>query len=224
MNDVSKFCDVYKRLAIVKDPRYEQAKIVTNSKGANMLNLFRKKVQEETVEVDNSAELEIEGVRVPISKAIEAYNALNAKANAMKDDDVVKVNGKDVSIKELKNAYMSECKRKNAQEKGEKAGDQEEAIEKEKEEGKERDASKSKKNAKEDEEKEDKKDAENEADEDDKKDKEAKNSADEKGKHLKEFEKVAEMRNNDPQFPIVNTMTDRLALGKSRYGKVKEAA
>src|SRR5260221_2164979 len=31
---------VYTHLAIVKDPRYEQAKIVTNSKGANMLNLF----------------------------------------------------------------------------------------------------------------------------------------------------------------------------------------
>jgi len=222
----------YTHLAIVRDPRYEKAIIVTNSKGGNsMFSLFRKKDQEEKAEVRADDELEIEGERVPLAKAIEAYNALNG----MKDEDTIRVNGKNVSIKELKNAYMAECKRKNAQEKGEKAGDQEEAEEKEKEEGKKRDKGEAANAEDEEKEEKEKKNRKNDVEEEsveedtkrrDKVDKEAKNSADdkkaeEKGKYAKEFAEVAEMRNNEPSLPTINTMSERLALGKARYGGVK---
>lgn len=218
---------VYTHLAIVRDPRYEQAKIVVNSKGGTMFNLFRKKTQEETVELDGATEIEIDGERVPLSKMVDAHNALNAQKNAIKDDAVLVVNGKEVSIKELKDAYVANKKAKNEKEhdhdkeencgkgcpayssknsegeKGEKAGDQDKAVKKEKEEGK-------------------KEDKENAKDEDEKDDKKAENSTKEKGAHLQEFAETMEMRNTDPLAPRINTMSERLAAGHLRYGGVKK--
>lgn len=210
---------VYTHLAIVKDPRYEGAKIVTNSKGGNsMLNLlkiFKKETVENSVEVNPAeAYLEVDGEKVTIENAIKIVKAENAKAKAangaMKDDDMIEIDGKPYSGKDIRNAI------KNAQEKGEKAGDQDEDVEKEKKQGKK-----------------DSEEAKNalcsKHDEADcaKCSKEAKNALEpkeEKGKHLNEFREVAEVRNNEPGLPSINTMTERLAAGKARYGKTKEVA
>lgn len=218
----------YTHLAIVKDPRYEGAHIVHNSKGGsamkNLLKLFTRETVENSVEVDGTtAFLEVDGEKVSIENAVSIIKAENAKAKSvgMKDDDVVEIDGKKYSGADLKAAVLNAKAKKNAQEKGEKAGDQEDAEEDEKKEGEKRDKGEAK-NAVACE-AHDKKDCE-----DCMGGREAKNSLekkDEKGKHLEEFKETAEMRNNEPATPNISTQVERLKAGNERYGKMtKEVA
>lgn len=216
---------VYTHLAIVQDPRYEQARIVLNSQGGmTMFKLFRKKTEEEAVDVNGSDVLEINGEKVSVANALAEYKKATAKPKTanLKDEDLLEIDGQKVSFKDVKNAILNARKKmENAKhdhedgvdcakgcpaynsegEKGEKAGDQDEAVRKEKEEGKKEDRDNSKD------------DVEIE------KDGKAENSV-EKGKSLREFREVAEMRNTEPLAPVINTQSDRLKLGKARYGKI----
>lgn len=216
---------VYTHLAIVKDPRYEQAKIVMNSKGEkSMFKLFGRKTVENEQEVDGKTTfMEIDGNKVPLAELVASHEALNSRSVNLTDDSVIVVNGKEVTGKELKKAYLAQNKKtaKNKEE-GMETGDQKEAEEAEEKEGKKLDKGEKKNDIEEESVEEDTKKR-------DKTDKEAKNSLEEReepGKHAREFAQVAEMRNNDPAMPSINTMADRLALGKNRYGKdrSKEAA
>lgn len=213
----------YTHLAVVKDPRYEGAKIVWNSTGAKPMNpllkFFRR--SEEVAELDPAATfLEIDGEKVSVENAVKIVRAQNKSAanGAMKDDDVLEIDGKKYSGLDIKNAVANAKKAKNSEgEKGEKAGDQEEAVEEEKESGKKRDKGEAKNAVM--------------CEAHDKKDCEeclggVKNSLKgpeaEKGKHLGEFREVAEMRNNQPGTPSISTMQDRLKAGMESYGKVKK--
>lgn len=208
----------YTHLAIVKDPRYEGARIVWNALGAKAMNIFKLFKKSEEVADVNGAEtfLEVDGEKISIENAVKLIKAENAKASngAMKDDDVIEIDGKKMSGKDIKNAVRNARKAMNKGEDGEKAGDQEEDIEKEKEEGKKRDKGEAKndisdKAQDEDTARRDKIDARNSLGDE----------PEEKGKHIEEFKKAAEMRNNQPGMPTISTQVDRIKLGSERYGK-----
>jgi hypothetical protein len=121
----------FKHLAVVSGPRYEGATLM-NSTGGNkpMMKLFQflKKGTEEvknSVEVDARTAVEIEGKEVPLQNAIDAWKekeaaAAKAKAEAdalalknakvLTDADVVTIDGKQVSVIDLKNALADKVK------------------------------------------------------------------------------------------------------------------
>jgi hypothetical protein len=212
----------YTHLAIVKDPRYEGANIVWNSVGGdkhmNLFKIFRK--SEEVAEVDGAKSfIEVDGEQVSVENAVKLIKAENAKAKngAMADDDIVKIDGKDYSGKDIKNAIRNAKKKaKNSDgEEGEKAGDQEDSEKDEKKEGEKRDKGEAKndieeKAVEEDEAKRDKAEAKNAVEKE------------EKGKHIKTFREVMEMRNNQPGVPTITTQQERVALGNQMYGKTTQ--
>lgn len=213
----------YTHLAIVKDPRYEGARIVWNSTGGKSMNLFKLFRKSDEVAEVNAAEtfLEVDGDKVSVENAVKIIRAENAKAKAMcgamKDDDVLEIDGKKWTGKEIKNAIANAKKTKNSEgEKGEKAGDQEESVEEEETEGKKREAKndvREEESVEEDTARRDKIDARNSLE-----------KGEEKGKHLKEFKETVEMRNNQPGVPTISTQQERLKAGFERYGKIKTEA
>lgn len=214
----------YTHLAIVKDPRYESARIVWNSTGAKPMNLFKIfRSAEEVAEVEGAKTfLDVDGEKVSVENAVKLIQAENAKMKngAMKDDDVLEIDGKRYTGKDIRNAIINakKAKAKNAEEKGEKAGDQDEEVDEEKEEGKKRDKGEAKndieeKSVEEDTAKRDRIDARNSV------------KDEKKGEHLESFKETAEMRNNQPGMPSITTQQDRLKMGNERYGKItKEVA
>lgn len=242
----------YTHLAIVRDPRYEGARIVLNSKGGTgMFGIFSKKKEE----VDPKTTFIQVGEKEMTLE--EVVNALTPpKKRMLGDDEIVVVNGKEYTGSELRQV-LNKKKAKNEKkehdhdeeencgegcpaynsegEKGEKAGDQEDAKKKEKEQGR-----KEAKNAlkaaqalglpKEQELAVVNSLAEKHADfpevfEEALNELEAPDPDKKKepGRHMTEFARTAEMRNNEPGTPTISTMQDRIALGNSRYGSKKEA-
>lgn len=107
----------YTHIAVVPVPRYEGARIeLLNSNGGktmSFLSLFRKDKPEEKIEIDMATELTLEnGSKVSLEALTNSYKAEEAKKlelqnKALEDDRIVEVNGKKVTIKELKNAHLA---------------------------------------------------------------------------------------------------------------------
>ena len=123
----------YKHLAVVSGPRYEGAAVqLMNSTGGStpMTKLFQwlKKGDTEVknaVDVDARTAIEIDGAEVPLANAITAWKeseAAKAKAKAdadalalknakvLTDADSVTIDGKTVSVAELRNAMAAKVK------------------------------------------------------------------------------------------------------------------
>lgn len=185
----------YTHLALVDNPRYEEAMVLTpedfkqykeekraklkeleNSKnqkgeGKTMFKLFRKAemtnsddLSKVMVELSNGSAVSIGEMVNSVEEKIKAEEEKkSAKKNALSDvlEGVVKVNGEEMTVKDLVKEYESKCNKCNEDEDEEKKdeGDEEKAEEKKSKKNK-----KAKRNADEDkkEETEEKKDAEDE--------------------------------------------------------------
>lgn len=126
----------YTHLAIVKNPRYNGAVILTNSKGGSMsLKAWLKRMtgqKENAIDAAGSM-VDVDGVRVPLQELIDTYKAEQAEiaAKAAADaqagagtppaeeqlsvDTTVPVDDKDVKISDMINSYRAKAK-KNAAE------------------------------------------------------------------------------------------------------------
>jgi hypothetical protein len=112
----------YVHMAIVPNPRYEQARVIWNSKGEEMAKLFFKNKKtvkneappapepEEEEEVIENADgyVEIDGKQVPLEELIKVYQAERAEESTMLNaDDEVEVKGKRVKVGDMINAYKN---------------------------------------------------------------------------------------------------------------------
>jgi hypothetical protein len=223
---------VYTHLAIVSNPRYEGARIIYNAQGGHMKLMFWKKQDE----VKNASEVELENAavavgdeEVPISKMIQLWNseeakkkseaAKAAKAAMLNDDDTLLVDGKRVTVGELKSFYLANAdddsddekekkrKAKEAADKKENADDDSDEEKEKKRKAKE--AADKKENADDDDKK--KKDA----DEAEAKEKERKNAA-----HFEELRNAARTRPETFEAPKIMTPDQKVAEGYKRYGPI----
>ncbi len=205
----------YTHLAIVPDPRYEGACILTpdefksyqaaqrerltelqNSKSEGKRTMkFWKNKKEEVATVDEDTMVELQnGKSASLKEMIDAVEA-KEKSDEIKNagDQKVMVNGKEMTVTELTNAY---CALKNASEEEEKKNAEADADEEAEEMT----------NSDEDEEKKNESDDEGEK----------KNSADEKKDHFKELTNAH--LNAKPEVTTIETSMDKLARGKLVYG------
>jgi len=149
--------DEITHLAIVENPRYEDAIILKNSIKTKMKNIFKfsskKEVKENSAEVKemdlDSAAFEIDGVEVPVASLMSAYkNAKDeeekkeAKVNA---DDEFEVDGEMVKVSEMVKAFKA--KKNTEDEEKKNAEDEEEKKKKENEEKEEEKKKEAKKNS-----------------------------------------------------------------------------
>lgn len=218
---------IFKHLAIVHNPRYEEAKILTPEqfnlyqkekkdklsmlqnakKDKKMFNLF-KNTREEVNQIDEDTMLDLgNGKSLPIKEMINAVVAAETaqknKQNAL--EAKVKVGDEEIPVSELVAKYNAMCK--NAKKKGKKnEGDDD-------------------KDAKDDD------DMENEEDED-KKDKEkdkenalenAKKAAEEAAEKIENYKKLMNASNESMSLagPKIESTADKLDRGMSRYGSGK---
>lgn len=117
----------YHHLAVVESPRYQDAKIFQNSKSGGImkfkLNLGKKKIlqnqvpeekpEEEEMEMNADATIEVDGESIPVSELVENYKAKkNAeteedKGTVMNMEDTIDVDGEEVSMKDLYDSYKA---------------------------------------------------------------------------------------------------------------------
>lgn len=208
----------FTHLAIVPDPRYEDATIMSpeefkgyqeskrahlaelqnslRSKGPSMFKLF-KTTREQVSTVDGEVEIELQnGKQVSIAEMIKTVEDA-AKAVPQ----VVMVNGKEMPLADLVSAYENASKPK----KNEKDEDEKDAKE----------------NADEDDEKDEKKNRKgkskkNSDDEDD--DGEKENAKAEGQKHFDELRNASKNATAAPP-QIIDTSANQIARGKARYGR-----
>jgi Uncharacterized protein conserved in bacteria (DUF2213) len=113
---------VYTHLALVKNPRYENARIRANSSGNGGLKMaweiFKKKkpevlrvnsVKERVNEADGAPKLNVDGEAVSLNDLVAKHNAMRKHADDhvlnAEDDDEVEVNGVKYNVGELRNAH-----------------------------------------------------------------------------------------------------------------------
>ncbi len=109
---------VYNHLAIVANPRYERARIaVCNStEGENMkLFFWQKDKKEMRNSIDETATIEIDGVRVPLKDAVTKVQAAPAPKveNDLKDDTEIEVDGVSMTVADFKAKYRNAVKAEN---------------------------------------------------------------------------------------------------------------
>jgi len=197
--------DEVTHLAIVENPRYEDAIILKNSIKNKVMNIFKftskKEKKENSVkELDlETAAFEIDGSEVPVSELMTAYknskeeekeNECEEKAKINADDEL-EVDGKMVKVSEMVKAYKSSKK-----------NEEDEA----------------KKNAEDEEEK--KKEKENAEEEEKKKDEEKKKEAKKNSVDAEEITKAKAKYENGESIKEVEVVLndDRFALGRAIYG------
>ncbi len=214
----------YTHMAIVPNPRYEKSAIeICNSKGGKMAIIdkvkafFNFKGEKKTLDLDQKTEVVVgsDGSKATLETLINSYKAEQAakeKAeleNAVKtlaDDAIVTVDGKEVTIKDLKAAHAAALERKNSAEK--------EEAEKKAEEEK-RNAEEAEKAAKEKEEAE-KADAE----------KRNAETAEKEAKEKEEAEKAAEEKRNADAKAAEKAAEEKrnAAAGQKHFDEMKAAA
>ena len=144
----------YTHLAVVRNPRYEGARIILNSKGGRTMKLlFWQKDKKNSKEIKTDATVEIDGKQVPFSDIINACKMAKKKneddddkklPDEIKDDTVIEIDGEEMPFKNLKEHYRS--MKKNEADAAEKKKDDEDAAkEKENEEKEEADKEKAEK-------------------------------------------------------------------------------
>lgn len=148
-------------LAIVENPRYEDAIIIKNSIKKKIMTIFKSKKKESKVqEIDmDNAVFELEGGEtVPVMNMMEAYknakdeeekeakkNEDDEKESKVNASDEFEVNGEMVKVSELAKAYKAA--KKNAEEEEAKKNAEEEEEKKNEEEEKEKEKKEAKKNS-----------------------------------------------------------------------------
>ena len=236
----------YTHLALVDNPRYEEAQVLTpedfkqykeekraqlksleNSKQTKgegkMFNLFKKTavtddLSKVMVELSNGSAVSIGEMVNSVEEKIKAEEEKkSAKKNALSDvlEGVVKVNGEEMTVKDLVKEYESKCNKCNEDEEDKEKKDEGEDKEEEK---------KSKKNLKKNadtEDKEEKKDADEEKDKEEKESK--KNEDIDKRKEIDEiggFLKDKGLSDEDIRFVI--GLAEKVSYEKSEAGKDNE--
>lgn len=196
----------YVHMAIVPNPRYEDARIYANSKGGNMAKKWsfsnflgkdpekkkienqapddeEKKDESEKMENAENAFVNVNGQDVPMQELMAAYqDKMNAANQAMgMDDEVEMPDGSMVKVSEMVNAYTERAAMQNAE------PPTDTTLEKVSED----------------------------------QDKPMMNSQTQKNENFKKVENaVATAKRAAPNRPT--TMADRLKLGKVRYGKIQK--
>jgi hypothetical protein len=213
-------------LAIVDNPRYEEAMILTNSIQNKVKNMFKiKKEKKENsvqeIELSNAVHELKNGEIMSIANMIEIYrNNKEEEVIKVNADDEIEIDGKMVKVSELE--AICTAAKKNAEEEKEK----EEEAKKNAEEEEEKEKIAAKKNAEEEEEKA-KEAAKKNAEEEEKKEKEAKEAA---KKNCADAVKIKEARASVENGVEVEASkeiildADRFALGQALYGKPKAAS
>lgn len=236
----------FKHLAVVSGPRYEGATLMNSIGGSKTMKLFQwlKKDNQDVknaVDVDARTAVEIDGKEVPLENAIAAWKEseaakVKAKADAdalavknakvLTDSDSVTIDGKLVSVVDLKNALAAQVK--NASE---------EKMEKDHKDGDHKDKDmdncpmcNAEEKEDEDEEKKKKKT------EDDAKNALLMNAQHRNGMHVMPNEKcaicdgiqsdrlanAAKMREGKLPSPVAPSIQDGLARGKAMFGKTQQ--
>lgn len=231
----------YTHLALVDNPRYEEATIMTpedfktykESKREQLKQLENSKTKQgekrkmnwklfEKKEVTNSEDIENKMVELSNGSTVSIREMINAVEEEIKEkkdkcneedilEKVVKVNGEDMKVSELVEAFEKKSKKNEDKDEEKKDAD-------DKDEEKDKEAKKaSKKN--EDEEKKEK-ESEDDKDEEKKDEEEEKSKEDKKNaKDLLEAEEKANAKRFQGQ--VVDTMSRKLARGQERYGSAK---
>jgi hypothetical protein len=217
---------VYTHLAIVRNPRYEGARIVIlNSKdeGGSMelkfkfWNLFKKDGKEvkNAMEGDVSQQtVPVDGESVPLKMLIDCWkaeeaekgkaaelSAQNKDAGAISEDTVIELDGKETSVKNMCDSYRNAKARKNADDEAKKKADEEKTA-KDAEERKNAEDAAAKEKA----------DAETK----EKEDTERQNSV------VNKDLQAAAHRRGEPQAPTITSRRDRIDEGARRYGSSKK--
>lgn len=115
----------YTHIAVVPTPRYDGARIeLLNSiggKAMGILNLFRKDKSEEKVEIDlENTVTKVGDKDVSLSDLVNSFKKANPAPVGLRDEDTVEIDGKKVTILELKNAHIAlynEAEKKDLEEK-----------------------------------------------------------------------------------------------------------
>ena len=108
----------YKHMAVVPNPRYENAWVIQNSKpGGTMFGNKNKKKRRqnmpepekdmENMEMEEGYVMTEDGEKMPIGELVEMYRESKANENAGRmynEDDMVNVDGEEVSVKDMKAA------------------------------------------------------------------------------------------------------------------------
>ena len=241
----------YTHLALVDNPRYEEATVLTpedfkqykeekraqlksleNSKQTKgegkMFNLFKKTavtssddLSKVMVELSNGSAVSIGEMVNSVEEKIKAEEEKkSAKKNALSDvlEGVVKVNGEEMTVKDLVKEYESKCNKCNEDEEDKEKKDAEEGEEDKSEEKKD------KKNAKRNAEEEDKEEKKDSEEEKDKEEKESKKNEDvDKRKGIDEiggFLKDKGLSDEDIRFVI--GLAEKLSYEKDEAGKDNE--
>lgn len=134
----------YLHLAIVSNPRYEGSRIIAlNSKGGSPMWKFWKlgkdkdgKEVRNAVDINGETLVDVGGKKVTLKELIDAHNAKAQKAGgevALTDTTVIELDGNEVTVADLKNAYEEKEKEKEAENKAKNEADEKEKKEKDKE-------------------------------------------------------------------------------------------
>ena len=222
----------YEHLAILNNPRYEKSMIICNSLGGTMKKFWLKLLgKTEAVEIDG-AEVEMDGKKVPLEALVNSYKAVKAEEEKvalenslkeLKDDTVVTVDGKEITVKDLKAAH-SAVLLKNAADVEAKAKAEADAAAKVEADKKEAEALK---NAADEKEKEEKAKVEaetlknaKEATDKAEADKKAKEAADkaEADKHFLDLKNAKDKGGPVVKLPSYESQEERLARGHQMFG------
>jgi DNA repair exonuclease SbcCD ATPase subunit len=97
-------------LAIVKNPRYEGARItLVNSKGGSMWKWFKRGERKNAASLDPlKTKVNVDGADVALQDLYEA--AKESDAPVLNDDTIMEVDGKEKTLGELKQAYRNKMK------------------------------------------------------------------------------------------------------------------
>lgn len=218
----------YTHMAIVPNPRYEGSMIICNSIGGSMKKIVMKFLNAlgvaQSVELDSKTEVDMDGKKVPLDELVNAFKAEQAEkervalensAKEMKDDTLINVDGKEVSVKDLKASFVAYSARLNADEEAaEKAKKEKEEAEKKNSED---EADKKKKADEEEKRNADEKMAKEEADK--KAETEKRNAAE---KEFLDLKNAAEKGDKKVDLPAYESSDDKLARGKNMFGKTAD--
>jgi hypothetical protein len=237
----------YTHLAVVRNPRYEGARIIYNSKeDTGMLKFFSWFKGKDGKEVKNAGEVDenqtvtIDGTPVPLKELIAVYKAeeaekakaaeLGASKPGITDDTLMEIDGKETTVKNLCDSYRNMKSRKNAAEEEEKKKAEKEKAAKEESERKnaEDEAKKKKdeeerKNAEDAEKKKKEDDERKNAEEKEKSEKDAKEKEEKERQNSKVNEdlKNAALRRGPVAQPNLVSRRELAAEGARKYGSAQ---
>ena len=213
----------YTHMAIVKDPRYERSFIMCNSLGGMMKKFLLKILgKAEPVELANSTEIDLDGKKISLEELVNSYKAEQAETEKtalensikeIKDDTLIKVDGIEVSVKDLKVAHSAHTARLNAM------AEADEKKKHEAEEAEKRNAAEADEKKKHEAEEAEKRNAAEKAakDEADKAEAEKKNAQD---KAFKDLKNAKDRNGKFKPAPALENSATKLARGASKYGAV----